>query len=114
MNLESELGVGPLVEKEKKLMGEKRNERFERENSILMKARKGELGSEMEGRVLEWRRDSSSSESGGSEGGQGGDGDSFALEKFRDLIFTLFCAGGNWSTERWSDMSEITLHKVNT
>lgn len=53
MNLESELGVGPLVEKEKKLTGEKRHERFERENSILMKARKGELGSEMERRVLE-------------------------------------------------------------
>ena len=44
---------------------------FKRKHNNLTEARKGEFGISMEGRVLEWRS-CSSSESGGSEGEQGG------------------------------------------
>lgn len=48
---ESELVVGLLVEKGKKLVGEKKDQRFKRKNNILTEAWKGELN-------LKWKGES--------------------------------------------------------
>lgn len=66
------------------------NQSFKRKHNNLTEPRKGEFGISMEGRVLEWRS-CSSSESGGSEGEQGGWWQFYLVKVQRPhLIFILW------------------------